>query len=159
MSISEAQSENIITRSGLDRLRYTLLFEIILIISSTAVIAFILKRDLMEITFLALILSTIAMAINYFYNYAYDYFDVSQGRIPTERSVKHRVFHAVGFELFLLFFTLPIIMWWLELSFINALLLDIGMMAAVVVYTFLFGLGYDRAFPIRQPEQLIISGP
>jgi uncharacterized membrane protein len=148
---------DIVTRSSLDRLRYTLLFEILLVSSSTAVIAFTLQRDFLDIGYLALILSGIAMLTNYFYNYAYDYFDISQGRIPTERALKHRIYHALGFELLLLLFTLPLIMWWLELSLINTLLLDIGMMAAVVVYTFLFGLGYDRVFPIKQPEQLIIS--
>jgi uncharacterized membrane protein len=157
LKVSEKTTTGIATRSGLDRLRYTLLFEAILVASSTAVIAFLLERDLLEITYLALVLSAIAMATNFFYNYAYDYIDVSYGRIPTERTLKHRVYHAVGFELILLFFTLPLIMWWLELSLINALILDIGMMAAVVVYTFLFGLGYDRAFPIKQPEQLIIN--
>ena len=142
---------NIATRSGLDRLRYTLLFEAILLGSSTFVIAFVLQRDLLEIGYLTLAVSIIAMLINYFYNYAYDYYDISQGRIPTERTLKHRIYHALGFELLLLFFTLPLIMWWLELSFINTLLLDISMMATIVVYTFLFGLGYDRAFPIHQP--------
>lgn len=148
---------NIVIRSGLDRLRYTLLFEAILLGSSTAAMAFILQRDLLEMGYLALVISLIAMLTNYFYNYAYDYFDTSRGRIPTERTLTHRIYHALGFELLLLFFTLPLIMWWLEMSFINTLLLDIGMMAAVVVYTFLFGLGYDRVFPIKQAEQLIIS--
>lgn len=157
LSMSEKTAVDIITRSGLDRLRYTLLFEAILVASSTAVIAFLLERDLLEVSYLALILSAIAMATNFFYNYAFDYFDVSYGRIPTERSIKHRIYHAVGFELILLFFTLPLIVWWLELSLIHALLLDIGMMAAVVIYTFLFGLEYDRAFPIKQTEALLIN--
>lgn len=157
LQVSEKTTADIVTRSGLDRLRYTLLFEAILVASSTAVIAFILERDLLEVSYLALVLSAIAMATNFFYNSAYDYIDVSFGRIPTERSLKHRVYHAVGFEIILLFFTLPLIIWWLELSLVNALLLDIGMMATVVIYTFLFGLGYDRAFPIKQPEPLIIS--
>ncbi|MGY8873030.1 MAG: PACE efflux transporter [Pseudomonadales bacterium] len=157
LNISEKTTTDIITRSGLDRLRYTLLFEAILVASSTAFIALLLERDLLEVSYLVLVLSAIAMVTNFFYNYAYDSMDVYYGRIPTERSIKHRIYHAVGFELSLLFFTLPLIIWWLELSLVNALLLDVGMMAAVVIYTFLFGLGYDRAFPIKQPEPLIIS--
>nr|WP_232349166.1 PACE efflux transporter [Neptunomonas qingdaonensis] len=148
---------NIVIRSGLDRLRYALLFEAILLGCSTAVMAFILQRDLLEMGYLALIISLIAMLTNYCYNYAYDYIDISRGRIPTERTLTHRIYHALGFELLLLLFTLPLIMWWLDMSFINTLLLDIGMMAAVVVYTFLFGLGYDRVFPVKQPAQLIIN--
>lgn len=145
-------STEIIIRSGWDRLRYTLLFELILVSSSTAIIALILDRDVLDTGYFALLLSLIAMVTNYLYNYAFDRYDVSQGRIPTERSIKYRVIHAVGFELILLTFTLPLVMWWLQLSFLQALLLDISMMAAVVVYTFLYGIAYDKAFPIAQPR-------
>lgn len=148
-------SEKAITiRTGLDRLRYTLLFEIILVSASTAVIAGVLERELLDTGYFALILSLIAMVTNYLYNYAYDRFDVSRGRIPTERSLKHRLFHAVGFELILLFATLPLVMGWLELNLIDALLLDVSMMAAVVIYTFIFGLSYDKMFPIEQLQTI-----
>lgn len=150
-------AKEIVTRSGLDRLRYTLFFEAILVISSTAVIAFILQRDILEVSFFALVLSVIAMLTNYFYNYAYDYLDIRQGRIPTERTLTHRIYHALGFETLLLVFTLPLVMWWLELSLVSALLLDISMMVAIVIYTFLFGLVYDRVFPIQQPQQAAFS--
>lgn len=145
-------STEIIIRSGWDRVRYTLLFELILVSSSTAIIALILDRDVLDTGYFALLLSLTAMVTNYLYNYAFDRYDVSQGRIPTERSIKFRLVHAVGFELLLLTITLPLVMWWLQLSFLQALLLDISMMAAVVVYTFLYGIAYDKAFPIVQPR-------
>ena len=145
-------STEIIIRSGWDRLRYTLLFELILVSSSTAIIALILDRDVLDTGYFALLLSLTAMVTNYLYNYAFDRYDVSQGRIPSERSIKFRLVHAVGFELLLLTITLPLVMWWLQLSFLQALLLDISMMAAVVVYTFLYGIAYDKAFPIAQPR-------
>lgn len=106
---------------------------------------------------MAAILSGIALLVNLIYNYVYDRVDVHFGRIPTERTLLRRVIHAIGFESILAIISLPILMWWLGLTLWQALLLDIGMMSAIVVYTFLFSLSYDKFFPVLQPDSIIQS--
>ena len=81
----------------------------------------------------------------------YDRVDVRRGRVPTERTATGRIIHAVGFETILVTTSLPIVMWWLGISWWQALLMDLGLMAVVVVYTFLFTVTYDRLFPVVQP--------
>ena len=142
---------NIATRSGWDRLRYTVIFEGLLIVTLAGALAFITDRDPADTGTLAVLLSVKAMLINLFYNYVFDRIDVRYGRIPTQRSLKGRAVHAIGFEIILSLTSLPIVMWWLGFTWWQAVLLDLGMMSVVVVYTFLFTLGYDRWFPVIQP--------
>ncbi|WP_286239024.1 PACE efflux transporter [Neptuniibacter halophilus] len=144
----------IVMRSGWDRLRYALSFELILLTLCTLIIATILQRELLDIGLMGVAMSLLALGCNYVYNYVFDRWDARCGRIPSERSMPRRVLHALGFELSLVTLTLPLMMWWLELGFIEALIMDLGMMAGVVVYTFLFGLAYDWLFPVKQPDAM-----
>ena len=142
---------DIVIRTGLDRLRYALLFEGILIVLFSLVMTILTQRSIFDMGLLSITLSLIALAVNFVYNYAFDRYDVSHGRIPTERSRAGRILHAVGFEFTLVVVNLPIVMWWLEWGFWQALLVDAIAMAAVVVYTYFFTLAYDKLFPIEQP--------
>ena len=47
-----------------------------------------------------------------------------------------------------LLMTLPLIMWWTGMGWVEALIADIGLAIAYTAYAFLFNLGYDRVFPI-----------
>lgn len=145
-------STDIVIRTGLDRLRYALLFEGILVVLTGIVVSLLTDRSLFDTGALAVVLSLIALAVNFVYNYAFDRFDVHHGRVPTARSRNWRIAHAFGFEFTLVCVNLPIIMGWLDWSMWQALALDITAMAAVVVYTYWFTLAYDHLFPIEQPE-------
>ncbi len=141
---------DIVIRTGLDRLRYAVLFEGLLVAIFSVAMFLVFERSLLDMGAFSLVLSLIALAINFVYNLIYDRIDVHYGRIPTERSRGWRVVHAVGFEFTLVLVNLPIIMWWMQWSFWQALGFDIVAMAAVVVYTYYFTLAYDRVFPIAQ---------
>lgn len=143
-------SSTIIVRSGWDRVRYAMIFEFFLVIAVGAALALVAEQSLLESAGLALVLSLIAMLASVIYNELYDRMDVHYGRIPTERSWRGRVLHAVGFESFLVLVSLPVIMWWLDWSWWQALAFDVVAMAGVIVYTFLFTLAYDRVFPVVQ---------
>ncbi|MDJ0708953.1 MAG: PACE efflux transporter [Woeseiaceae bacterium] len=144
---------DIVIRTGLDRLRYALLFEGILVALFSAAMVLMFERNLFEMGAFSLTLSLLALVVNFVYNYVYDRIDVRNGRIPTERSRPGRVAHAVGFEFTLVVINLPIIMWWMHWSFWQALTFDVIAMAAVVVYTYYFTLVYDRVFPLAQPAE------
>jgi len=144
-------SKNIVTRTGKDRLRYTVMFELILIMIMVPTVSFVLERPIFSIGLLAITLSVKAMLMNFIYCWGFDRIDVRAGRVPTERRFMGRVIHAVGFETILVLTSLPIVMWWLGFTIWQALMMDVAISAFVVTYTFLFGLGYDKLFPVPQP--------
>ena len=142
---------DIVIRTGLDRLRYALLFEGILVALFAVFATVVFDRSFLSMGALSLVLSLVALVINFIYNFFFDRFDVRNGRVPTERSRKWRIAHALGFETTLVIVNLPVIMWWMGWNFWQAIGFDIAAMAAIVVYTYYFTLAYDRIFPIDQP--------
>ena len=141
---------DVVVRTGLDRLRYALLFEGILVAMFSVIAALLFDRSLMSMSALSIALSLVALAINLGYNYLFDRLDVRNGRIPTERSRNWRIVHALGFEVTLVIVNLPLVMWWMGWNVWQALALDIVAMAAIVFYTYFFTLAYDRLFPVEQ---------
>jgi len=141
-------------RSGLDRLRYALVFEAILIVLMGIAFWAFSDRSFAESGTLAAILSVVALIVALLYNYVLDRVDAHFGRVPTERTTLARIGHAVGFEFLLVVLTLPVIMWWMEWGFWQALMFDIVSIAFVVVYTYLFTLAYDRIYPVvQEPDE------
>lgn len=59
-----------------------------------------------------------------------------------------RILHALGFEGGLLLITLPIVMLWTGMGWLEALIADVGLAIAYTIYAFFFNIGYDRVFPI-----------
>lgn len=143
-------STKINIRTGKDRLRYTCLFEGLLIVILAPLGALVFEKQVMDVGLLAVILSLKAMLLNLIYNWFFDQFDVRAGRVPTQRSFVHRILHALGFEFCLMITSLPIVVWWLGLTIIQALMMDIVVTSFIVIYTLLFTWGYDRLFPIVQ---------
>ena len=140
----------IATRSTKDRIRYAVLFELILISVMTICGSIFLDRQVFDIGLLMAVLSLKAMLVGFIYNWLFDQMDVRANRIPTERSFAGRVVHAVGFEFGLVLTSLPIVMWWLGLTILQALMMDIIVTSMVVIYTMMFGWVYDKLFPISQ---------
>ena len=78
---------NIVIRTGKDRLRYTFLFEMLLIAILAPVGAFVLDRPVFDVGFLAVVLAAKAMIVGLGYNWLFDLWDVRANRIPSERSL------------------------------------------------------------------------
>jgi uncharacterized membrane protein len=148
-------SRKVATRSGKDRLRYTLSFEVTLMMVLIPTGAFFFDKGLTEIGILGLVLSLKAMLVNLIYNWAFDHIDARAGRVSSDRKTLGRILHASGFELTLLITSLPIYMWWLGLSLTQAFLTDLVVTSFVVFYTYLFTLAYDRVFPVLQTQEFI----
>ncbi|MGI9356527.1 MAG: PACE efflux transporter [Rhizobiaceae bacterium] len=151
-------SNTIALRSGKDRLRYTMTFEVSLMAFLVPAGAIFFDKGLADIGLLGLVLSVKAMLVSLLYNWAFDRFDARSGRISSDRSPFGRGAHAVGFELFLLVTSLPIYCWWLNLTISEAVMTDIVVTTFVVAYTYLFTLGYDRVFPVVPHHVLIKDG-
>ncbi|MDX1321028.1 MAG: PACE efflux transporter [Oceanospirillum sp.] len=151
--------KKIMIRSGLDRIRYVLVFEVLLLLFLAPAIAFAFDKETTDTAALTLILAAKAMIINMIYNYFFDKFDAKRGVVPTERTGRQRVMHAIGLEVALTVTSLPIVTWWLDIAIWQALAMDALVMAFIVVYTMGYTWVYDRVFPVTQPEQdLFVSG-
>ena len=101
-------------------------------------------------TVLSVLMSGIAMSWNMAYNWAFERWEARQRK--RERTVLRRVLHALGFEGGLVLITLPIVMAWTGMGWLEALLTDLGLAVAYTLYALVFNLCYDRAFPI-EPKQ------
>lgn len=143
-------------RTGADRLRYTVTFEMTLMVLLIPAGAAFFDKAWTDIGVLGLILSTKAMLVNLIYNWVFDHVDARANRISSDRSTIGRILHAVGFELTLVVTSLPIYVWWLNLSMLEALMTDLVVTSLVVFYTYLFTLGYDRLFPVM-PLQVSVK--
>ena len=144
-------SEKVIMRTGADRVRYAVSFELVLLAITIPAGAAFFDKPLANIGLLAAILAVKAMVLNLIYNWAFDWFDARRGRVASNRSHLGRVFHAVGFEVFLVITSLPLYTWWLDLTVLEALATDIVVTSFVVLYTYVFTLAYDRMFPVVAP--------
>ena len=149
-------SEKVVLRSGKDRLRYTVIFELLLLTMLVPLGAAFFDKPLADIGVLGLILASKAMLINLVYNWIFDKIDAHAGRLATERSHIGRIFHAIGFETSLVVTSLPIYSWWLDIGLLEALMTDIVVTSFVVAYTYFFTLAYDRLFPLK-PRNCSIS--
>ena len=95
------------------------------------------------------LLAMIAAIWNGCYNTCFDWVDGRlSGRTADRRPVRLRAVHALGFEGGLLLMSLPVIMWWTGMGFVDALIADLALASAYVAYAFGFNLAYDRMFPI-----------
>ena len=144
--------QTVAVRSGRDRLRYVLLYEPMLVAILVPISALILERPVVDVGAVTLVLSLKAMLFGWIYNGLCDRLDARAGRVPHERSLPGRLLHAAGFECGLVMTSLPIVMWALDLSLAQALLMDAFATSIVVIYTFAFTWCYDRMFPVEQPE-------
>lgn len=63
-----------------------------------------------------------------------------------ERTLARRVAHAIGFEGGLVLMTVPMIAWWLEMSWWQALVTDLGLVVFFLFYTFAFNWLFDHVF-------------
>lgn len=137
-------------RSFPDRLRQITFFEIGGLALITPPFAWASGVPISDSIALLATLALIAAIWNGCYNTCFDWVDGRlSGRTADRRPFRLRVVHAIGFECGLLLMSLPVIMWWTGMGFIEALIADLALASAYVVYAFAFNLGYDKAFPIQ----------
>jgi len=102
-----------------------------------------------ESLLLLALVALLAALWNAAYNTGFDWLEGRlTGRPADQRPVFWRAVHAIGFEAGLLLASLPLIVWLTDMGWLEALIADIGLALAYVVYAFFFNLAYDRVFPI-----------
>lgn len=123
---------------------YVVLFEIFAIALSSALLRLLSGSPLVAAGIAAVGASAIAVAWNLVYNTLFEKWEARQQR--KGRSLLRRAAHAIGFETGLVAMLVPLFAWVLGVSLWEALLLNAGMIAFFLAYTFLFNLAFDRVF-------------
>ncbi|ULJ62307.1 PACE efflux transporter [Wielerella bovis] len=124
-----------------ERIFQAILFEALLVIISTLLLAAFTSHGIGEMGALFIIISLIALAWNMLFNWLFDQ-KFTAPRI--ERSLKIRALHATLFEGGLMLLTVPLIAWWLNITWWHAIIMDISMTLGVMIYTVIFHWCYDH---------------
>ncbi|AVR02515.1 PACE efflux transporter [Pluralibacter gergoviae] len=93
---------------------------------------------------LAVIITTIAVSWNFIYNYLFEFWESRQA--SRTRTVRRRVLHAIGFQLTLVVYLIPLIAWWMNVSLVQAFLLDAALIVIIPCYTFVYNWVFDKVF-------------
>jgi len=134
-----------------DRIRQAVSFEVIGLLISVPLAAFVFGYSLEKIGVLGLIGATLATTWNYIFNLGFDH-TLKRLTGSTRKSLKVRFLHASSFELGLLVAFLPVISWWMDIGLLDALLVDVSFALFYLVYAFIFTWCYDTIFPDTDAE-------
>lgn len=93
---------------------------------------------------LAVVLSSIALAWNYVFNALFERWEARQA--VRGRSFLRRLAHGTGFEGGLVILLVPVMSFWLEITFFEAFLANLGLLAFFFVYAIAFTWAFDRVF-------------
>ncbi len=126
------------------RIVHALSYEIILLAIFAPAVALIFHQDMLSSAALGITLSVMALVWNVIFNYFFERWERRQGF--TKRQLKQRIYHAVFFEGGFMLVTVPVIAWFLNMSILHTIIVDIGMALCVMVYTFIFQICFDKLF-------------
>ncbi len=93
---------------------------------------------------LALVMSTIALVWNYLFNLLFERWEATQS--VAGRSALRRFVHGLGFEGGLVFILVPVMAFWLDISFGAAFVANLGVFVFFFVYAIAFTWAFDRVF-------------
>lgn len=97
---------------------------------------------------LAVLMSTVALAWNYLFN---GWFERWEARHPVGgRPWQRRLLHGLGFEGGLVLMLVPVMAWWLETTWWQAFVADLGVLAFFFVYAIAFTWAFDRVFGLPE---------
>ncbi|MFZ5956033.1 multidrug/biocide efflux PACE transporter [Pseudomonas knackmussii] len=133
-----------------ERLFHALLFEFIALAICAPTLAWLMDQPLAHMGVLTLMFSLVATLWNMVYN---SLFDRVQRRLGFVRTLPVRILHASLFEAGLVIMLVPLAAWWLNVSLLEALILDIGLLLFFLPYTVVFNWVYDtlRARMVERP--------
>lgn len=96
---------------------------------------------------IAVVSSGVAIVWNFIWNTLFEAWESRQA--STKRTIARRVVHSLGFEGGLIIFLVPILAWILQVSLVEAFILELGLLVFFLVYTFIFAWVFDLVLPPR----------
>ena len=123
---------------------YVSLYEGFAIVAATLGLAGMSGQGMQAAGILAVATSAIAAVWILVFNTLFERWEARQ---PVRgRSFARRVAPAVGFEGGLTLIFVPLMAWWLDVTWLHALWMDLGLLLFFLVYTFVFNWAFDRVF-------------
>lgn len=93
---------------------------------------------------LSILTATIALCWSYAFNTGFEAWEARQA--VRGRSFRRRTAHALLFEGGLVMICIPVMAWWLQVDYLEALVFEAGLIAVFIVYTYVFTWAFDRIF-------------
>ncbi|RZG87539.1 chlorhexidine efflux PACE transporter AceI [Acinetobacter sp. WCHAc060033] len=122
------------------RIVHALSYEIILLVIIAIALSFIFEVP-MEVTgTLGIAMAVTSVVWNMIFNH---FFEKYEQRKKLQRTIRVRILHAIGFEGGLMLATIPMVAYAMDMTILQAILLDLGMTSCILVYTFIFQWCYD----------------
>lgn len=131
MSTSKSLTERVFQAIG---------FEFFAVLLCTPLFAWVMSKPLLDMGVVTVANCLIALGWNVLFN---GLFDRLRERLALAQNGWTRLLHAVLFEGGLIVVSVPLVAWWLELSLLAALLLDIGVLLFFLPYTYVYHWAYD----------------
>ncbi|KVT54460.1 PACE efflux transporter [Burkholderia ubonensis] len=132
---------------GLPRkITQAILYEAIAIACISPAIAALFGEGLVYSGALSATMSAIALLWNMVYNTLFERWEAT--RVQRTRTLGRRIIHACGFEGGLIFILVPVVAWWLDISWFDAFLVDLGLFVFFFCYAFVFQWAFDRVFDV-----------
>ncbi|WP_040262479.1 PACE efflux transporter [Pseudomonas massiliensis] len=128
------------------KLFQAVLYEAIAVAVLSPVIAAIYDDGLAHAGALSLMLSASALLWNLVYNHAFEHWEAKQAQ--RTRTFRRRLLHSLGFEGGLVLLLVPLVAWWLDISWWTALVTDLGLFVFFWLYAFVFQWGFDWVFGV-----------
>jgi len=125
-----------------ERMVHAVGYEIFAVLLCAPLLSWIMGKSLATAGTLAVTLSLIAMAWNMVYNALVDRF-VATPRIQWKAPA--RLVHGLGFEAGLVVWCLPVAAWMLEISLLQAFMVELGFFVIILPYTVVYNWAFDRA--------------
>jgi len=125
----------------LERVLQSILFELLAVSLSVAGLAIFTNHDVSSLSGTMIVIASIAMVWNYFFNY---FFDKVVTGDKDKRSFSLRIVHVLLFEAGLLIVTIPVMAYILNVSLWDAFIMDLGVTIFITIYAFVFNFSYDK---------------
>lgn len=130
------------------------LYEVLAVLFVGPVLAYFFEEPLASSALLAVLLSGIAMTWNFVFNAGFEWWEARQP--SRERTWRRRMIHGLGFEGGLALWLVPVMAWWLNIGWWDALVADLGLLVFFLGYAVVFTWCFDRVFGLpesaRAPE-------
>ncbi|MBH3411390.1 MULTISPECIES: multidrug/biocide efflux PACE transporter [Pseudomonas] len=136
-----------------ERMVHAVGYEIFAVLLCAPLLSWLMGKSLATAGTLAVTLSLIAMAWNMVYNALVDRF-VATPRIQWKAPA--RFVHGLGFEAGLVVWCLPVAAWMLEISLLQAFMVELGFFVIILPYTVLYNWVFDRARHLIQQRRAVV---
>ncbi|KUY72939.1 PACE efflux transporter [Burkholderia sp. RF4-BP95] len=140
------------------RIVYVVMFEVLGILVASSVLGMLSGASATTSGLLGVMISTTGVIVNFLYNLGFEAWE--RRRTETTRTVARRVVHAIGFQVALVTFLIPLIAWWLDVSLVQAFLYDAVLIVFFPIFTFAYNWSFDSVFGLpdavtRKPEPIM----